>query len=225
MSEKKVNIIIAIICVIALIAIAVIIYIANIKEDTPIDNTVAVSNINALNDELTTRMNNQEQEITVSLRKYEIDGAEVKVEVAVDQNTQAYELKHFIIGNNELDLNIDNSFMLISFGELQESNGNKLLYAKVTSGSQDGYGSLRIFTKEGDILYSNDRVYLEDSGVNSITFTEQYVELLMNVPCNTDRDEDVALKTFTYTSENKSLKLVSTSEKLIKDVCNNGIEE
>lgn len=220
MSDRKINIIIIAIVILSIFAAVMLMHYSPKRNNIDITETKAVDKIKILNDEISKSITNSKSHFTVTLSNYELNDKTINMDINVKKNKdETLQIDRILIDNNVINIRTNPSFIDFRIGIIKEDEESKFMYLTTTTGSQDGEGDVIIFNNSGNILYQNNKAFLETLDNESYLIKEKYCDALITLTCQDNDIDDIAFKNITYKSINGQLVNIDYQEIKIADIC------
>lgn len=221
MSDKKVNIIIIIIVLLSIFASIMLMYYSPKRNNVEIPSTIEIDKIKKFNNDIDNNISNSTSYFTVLLSKYELSEKTVNIDINVVKNTKnnTFKIEKILVDNVLVDAKINSDIIDFDIGVIKENDESKFMYLITKTGSQDAEGDVIIFNSSGNILYQNNKAYIEQLDNEKYLVKEKYIDLLANLTCEGNDTDDIAFKNVTYKSINGQLVNIDYNEIKIGDIC------
>lgn len=221
MSDKKVNIIIIIIVLLSIFASIMLMYYSPKRNNVEIPSTIEIDKIKKFNNDIDNNISNSTSYFTVLLSKYELSEKTVNIDINVVKNTKnnTFKIEKILVDNVLVDAKINSDIIDFDIGVIKENDESKFMYLITKTGSQDAEGDVIIFNNSGNILYQNNKAYIEQLDNEKYLVKEKYIDLLANLTCEGNDTDDIAFKNVTYKSINGQLVNIDYNEIKIGDIC------
>jgi len=221
MSDKKINIIIILIIVLSIFASIMLMYYSPKRNNVDIPSTIEVDKIKKFNNDIDNNIINSKSYFTVLLSKYELSDKTINVDINVVKNTKnnTFKIEKILVDNTLLDIKMNSDIIDFEVGIIKENDESKFMYLVTNKGTQDGEGDVIIFNNSGNILYQNNKAYIEQLDDERYLVKEKYIDLLANLTCDDNDIEDIAFKNVIYKSINGQLVNIDYQEIKIGDIC------
>lgn len=220
MSNKKINLIIILIIILSIFISIILMEYSPKRNNINITESKEVDKIKILNEDIDKNIINARSYFTVTLSNYELSSKTINVEINVKKTkNDLLKIDNILIDNNNININLNQEIIDFEIGIIKEDNDNKFMYLITTTGSQDTEGDVVIFNNSGNILYQNNKAFLEVLDDEKYLIKEKYCGVLNSLSCIDNNIEDIAFKNITYKSINGQLVNIDYQEIKIGDVC------
>lgn len=222
MSDKKINIIIAVIVVLSIVVSYELMQHSPKRNEVINIETKQIDKIVKLNQDIKDNFKNNAGYFTVSLNNYELNGLTINMDINVRiRRNNTYIIDSVVVNNNVVNISLNQEIIDFKVGQIKENNKNMYLYLVTNRGSQDGEGDVIVINNNGYVLYQNNSAFIDELNDDKYLIKEKYCDSLISLICNESNVDDVAFRNKTYKSINGQFVIIDDEEIKISDVCYN----